>query len=659
MAKKIIPVLLIIWLLLVLVPFYVVQKPEFLNITSGLKNFLLTILIPAWMLLLSVGIGTRFMPESNGIERLILSAAIGMAIIGLLGFGLAISGWATPLILTSLMAALTIYFLYSGRLKQIWADVNYLSDELRSSTQNTQVWIPISTGIALGLAFLMGLAPPIEDFDALLYHLTVPAWWLRDNAIILSTSVGYWVPHTVEGSFIFPLVFGVDSAAHLIHLIWLMLSMLLIWHWARQVANNIIAWDTIAIILTMPSLLLLASWAYNDFTLVFTGTAVIYSLWRWQDTGNDHWAVVGGIMAGIAMGAKYQSFFMPVIGGILILLWGRGPLQKRIKSILFFGFSAFLFSFIWYARNWIWTGNPIYPFVFGGKQWDSFLTSVQPGTPGSGIGYDLKQLLLLPFTATLGIKDVSYFDSRFGPFFLILFPIAAWTFLKYKSETQTQQRAFFAIGLLSLIGVISWVTGVINIDSLFQSRYLFPSLIPLTLPLAVGLNALANIDTPQLKTSFIFRSLLAIVVISNLFNFSLFVILRNPLGIALGMTSRQQYMENVQPGYARALKLVDTLPETSKVYFLFEPRSYGMKPFVEPDSLLVNLEHSLWLHGSDKTVFASWKTEGYTHVLISKIGAEYKLNDKPELRAQLGQIESQLISIGETENGEYELFEIP
>ena len=89
MAKKIIPVLLIIWLLLVLVPFYVVQKPEFLNITSGLKNFLLTILIPAWMLLLSVGIGTRFMPESNSIERLILSAAIGMAIFGLLGFGLA------------------------------------------------------------------------------------------------------------------------------------------------------------------------------------------------------------------------------------------------------------------------------------------------------------------------------------------------------------------------------------------------------------------------------------------------------------------------------------------------------------------------------------------------------------------------------------------
>lgn len=659
MKKILANTLFIAWLTVILTLFYIVQKPDFLMIAGGLKNFLLTIGIPAWMVLLSACIGFYFMPTADNIERITFGAAIGLGILGLAGFGLAISGLATKINLTVLALALTVWFLYSGVVKTVWRETAQIMVEMRNSARKIGGWIPVSALAAIILAFIMGLAPPIEDFDALLYHLTVPLWWLRDKAIYPSTSVGYWVPHTVEGSYIYPLVFGVDSASHLIHLIWLVLTMLLVWHWARQISNEATAWNSIAIMLTMPSLLWLASWAYNDFTLAFTGTAVIYAVWRWQDTQDNRWAVIGGLMAGLAMGAKYQSFFMPVIGGILFVFWGRGTISQRVKTIFFFGLSALLFAFIWYARNWIWMGNPIYPFAFGGRQWDSFLTAVQPGVPGSGMGFDWKQILLLPLTATLGTKDANFYDGRFGPFFLILFPLAVWAILTMKWENLSKKRAVFAISILTLTGVISWVMGVINISSLFQGRYLFPSLIPFTILLSMGLSQATALDAPRFKTSFIFHSLFALAAITNLFNFSLFTVLRNPLSTALGMTTRQQYMESVQPGYARALKLVNELPETARVYLLFEPRSYGMEPYIEPDSLLVNLEHNLWLYQSPETVFALWKSQGFTHILISRGGEEFKLREKPEIRKQLVLIESWLVKITETEEGEYVLFEIP
>lgn len=660
MKKTIFGILFLFWLGAILTIFYVVQKPDFLSILHGLKNILFTVGIPVWMLLLSACIGSYFMPHSAGTEeRLSLGSAIGMGILGLAGFGLAISGWATQLNLIILAVGLTGYFLYTGKVQQVWLESQQLADELKNSAKKVSVWIPISSAIAIGLALIMGLAPPIEDFDALLYHLTVPVWWLRDNAIYPSTSVGYWVPHTVEGSYIYLLVFGADSASHLIHLIWLVLTMLLVWHWARQIATEAVAWNSIAIMLTMPSLLWLASWAYNDFTLAFTGTAVIYAVWRWQDVQDDRWAIVGGLMAGLAMGAKYQSFFMPVIGGIFFMFWGRSTLQQRFKTIFLFGLSAFLLAFIWYARNWIWMGNPIYPFAFGGKQWDIFLTAVQPGIPGSGMGYDLKQILLLPLTATLGTKDANFFDGRFGPFFLILFPLAIWYVIAAQQESIHKRRAYVAISALTLTGIVSWVMGVINISSLFQGRYLFPSLIPLTILLSMGLSQIAILDKPRLKISFIFQSILAIAVVTNLFNFSLFTLLRNPLSTALGMTTRQQYMEKVQPGYARALQLVNSLPESSHIYLLFEPRSYGMTAYVEPDSLLVNLEHNLWLYNSPEKVFNLWKSQGYSHILLSREGEDFKLKDKPQIRAQLQQIEEWLVKVGETEEGEYELFKIP
>lgn len=661
MKKTLFALPFLIWLAVILTIFFVVQKPDFLSILPGLKNLLLIILIPLWMSILAACIGSYLLPNADPIERLVLGCALGLGIFGLAGFGLAILGWAKVGVIWGVLLTLTAFFIFTGKLKEIWRDAAHMAGELKISADKVATWIPISACVALGLSFLMSLAPPVEDFDALLYHLAVPALWLKDGGLMPHQALTYWYPHIVEGSFVIPMALGVDAATHLIHLLWLVLTVLLLWHWARQVWGDSISWDTVAILLTMPSLLWLASWAYTDYGLTFTGTAALYTLWKWKNQKNNRWVLISGIMAGLAMGMKYTSFIIPLAGVLLIAIWDQGNMQQRIKNIFIFSLAAALVASPWYIRNWVWTENPVYPFVFGGRFWDSFLAQKFSGA-GSGIGFEIGALLLLPLTATLGTQDANFFDGRFGPFFLILLPITLWAHWQTRQEKDEQKNALLAIYLLSLAGIMFWIFGVIQSSKLFQSRYLFPALIPLTIPLAIGLNSLYKLDTTRLRSSFIVRSMLAFTVIINLLNFSLQTILRNPLSAAVGITSQQDYIEMRQPSYAHAMTLLKNMPANANVYFLFEPRSYGMPVQVEPDIINANFSHGLWLYKTPEKIIANWKQRGYTHILLSKLGADfiYQSDDlHANEKAALKQVEALLNHVDSSQNDEYLLYSIP
>jgi hypothetical protein len=657
-VKKILFALIfVLWMSAILTAFFVVQKPDFFQILPGLKNLFLILLVPCLMAVLAACAGSYLPPNSDPVERLALGTALGMGLWGLMGFALAALGWAKPTVIIVLFSALTGWFAVTGKLTLVWRDAKRTAGEISASMESSARWIHISAGIGLGLAVLMSLAPPIEDFDALLYHLTVPEWWLRDGGLLPHQAFIYWYPHLVEGSFVFPLALGVDTATHLTHLLWLALTMLIIWHWGRQVWGDAAAWDALAILLTMPSLFWLASWAYTDFALTFCGIAVLYAIWKWQNTADTRWVIVGGIAAGFAMGMKYTSFVVPLAGVALIALWGKTNSHK-VKQIFFFSLAAALIGSPWYIRNWVWTGNPVYPFVFGGRFWDAFLAQ-KFSAAGTGIGFDPGALLLLPLTATLGTRDTNFFDGRFGPFFLILAPLV---FLIRERESPAR-RMLQAIGVFSLGGIAFWTWGVMSSAHLFQARYLFPALLPLAIPLAAGLRALDKLDAPRFKVSFIVRAMLAVTVALNLFNFSLHVLVRNPLAAALQTISRHDYQMKILPDYTGALLLLQDIPADAKVYLLFEPRSYGMNVRVEPDIINANFAHDLALYQTPEKIVAAWREQGYTHVLLSRKGAKFIFQNSPsstpDEEQALRKTEALLVYLSETKNGSYALYQIP
>ncbi|MGD0610762.1 MAG: glycosyltransferase family 39 protein [Anaerolineales bacterium] len=659
--RRILAIAFFLWLGSLLTVFYGVQKPAFLQVASGLGATAGTVLVTLVVLADAAGLGSWIIErlrllELQAGERLVLGSGLGLALFGLAGFGLALIDLAKPVVLLVLLGGLLVWLIWRGQLRTRREDLKELIRDWKETILATPVWVRAAIALAILLTFLLALAPPVEAFDALLYHLTVPALWLRDGGLRLVDIPHYWFPSLIEGIFVWPMALGSDTAPQLVHFSFGLLTALLLWDWARRLWGHRVARWTLALLLTMPSLLWLAAWAYTDLALSFFALAVLYTVWKWKETSDPGWLFLGGAMAGFAMGVKYTSFPVPLTGVLLILVWGRRT-RAGLLGVLQFSGLALLVALPWYLRNYLWTGNPVYPFFFGGPFWDAFRERMYAGT-GTGIGWNLGELLLLPLTVTLGYRDQNYYDGRIGPFFVILIPVALWTLWRARRESSSRQHALLAVTSFAALNSIVWVIGVVQTDHLWQSRLLFPGLLPIVLVMAIGVETLEQLDTPVLKISFVVSVLMGLMVSATLLDFGLQVAYRNPILVAVGAETRQSYMARIQPGYAGALELVGQTPADAYIYFLYEPRSYGMPRRVQPDPINDNLLHSLYVYGNSDAAVAAWRAQGYTHILIYRPWLDIDLKAQPQLPAQLEQVMNSLRLMGRTASGDYELYQI-
>ncbi|HAV77030.1 MAG TPA: hypothetical protein DCX53_06725, partial [Anaerolineae bacterium] len=437
---------------------------------------------------------------------------------------------------------------------------------------------------------------------------------------------------------------------------WGAISALLLWHWAARTWNIEVGRKTILLLVSIPSLPLLASWAYADMALCFYAAASLFTLTQFKTSPADSWLRIMGVLCGFAMGVKYTSFVVPLACGLLLL--SHRPLKQGLRNAAHFSLIALLTALPWYLRNAFLMGNPFYPFVFGGRYWDTFLAQWYSGS-GTGIGWDIFQLILLPFNAVLGYRDANFFDGRMGPLFLILFPITLWILIKRPFQNPAQNWPLISITLFSALSFLAWTVGVINSSALWQTRLLFPALLPFAIPTALGWDALTKLDSPKLRVSFLVNALIAVVIALAIFDVGLFVFRRNPLAVVFGAQSREEYIHRVNPSYAELMQLMEKLPATALVYSLYEPRSYNLPRLTQPDAIVSNFAHDLFLYQTTDEVVQAWKAQGYTHILIYERGADLTLADDPSRLAELNYTRDSLILLSRTPDGVYSIYLIP
>jgi hypothetical protein len=314
-------------------------------------------------------------------------------------------------------------------------------------------------------------------------------------------------------------------------------------------------------------------------------------------------------------------------------------------------------ALIWYVRNWIWMGNPIYPFLFGGRYWDEF-RSLWFATPGTGLGWDIGALILLPLTVTLGYQDINSIDADIGPLLLLALPAAIWGLFRNRSAGSPQSITLTTISIYASFSAALWTYGYITTRDLWQTRLLLPAIVPFVMPMAVGIVSLHSLDTKTLRLSFIVSIIAAISIYTSLLDTGLRLIARNPLALAAGIATKESYLEKYQPGYAYALQAVSQTELTSTVYFLFEPRSYGMTRKTQPDPILDNFSHDLYLYRDAESIVRAWKQRGFTHVLLNRRAAGFVLEGAEE-RAIFVETMASLRSISKSSDGAYELLEVP
>lgn len=660
--------LFLLWTGVIVFLYYVVQKPSLLYAFAGLVDTLWTLLVAAILLFNAYGIGKRILGwlrfnAQDSIDHLLLSFGVGLGALGLLGLFFSAIQLASKNVLTVIQIALVLFFLWRREFGSLGFDLRTLRSSLNIAFSQYSFFTKLAIISLLIFSFLLTLVPPFEAFDALLYHLTLPATILQHGGLQAFNNPPFWFPSLSENVYLWALGMGSERASQVLHFAWAMLSGLLLWHWASKTWNAEIARKTLLLGTAIPSLCMLISWAYADMALVYYASASLYALTQFRLSKAPAWLNSAAITAGFAMGIKYTSFVVPLTCGLLLL--SNRPLLKAIYSAAQFSMVALAVASPWYIRNAIFMGNPFYPFVFGGRYWDSFLAHWY-GEAGTGIGWNPWQIILLPLNVTLGNHDITFFDGRIGPLFLLLVPLTVWilwTRIRRASDP-AESGSLLAIGLFTLISFAAWTVGVINSSGLRQARLLFPAMLPFIIPTALAWDSLKQFDTSKLKISFFANALIAVVIALTIFENGYFVLQRNPLAVALGAQSRERYIERINPSYAALMQLMNELPADAQVYSLFEPRSYGLPRSIQADPLLYNFAHDVYLFRSSDAIIQHWKSEHYTHVVIYERGLKLTI-DSPasrftlEMQKVLEATRAQLKLFAQTPDKIYSVYKIP
>ncbi len=604
-------VAVLIWGTVLIAALGVVQRPLYDEVTLAALHLLATLAVGIWVLLAGTGLGlvvvrALSLPATDG-EKWVLAAISGVGLLGVLWLWLGLV-WIPPLSVTIILLIIGVVLLIGLRLPLPVLPI--LSRPVG--------WF---AGATLGLALLRALLPP-TSFDALLYHLRLPELWLHYGTVFQpQKEAPFFFPVLVEAIYTPAFQFGTAAAPQVIHWGFLVLLLGLVWHLTRRYLPSVSVPLVLVLILSIQMIPLLAGWAYTDLFFAAFQIGVLWALLQWRDSRARGWLIAAGILAGLTMGVKYLAAFTPVLAVGMIAFIERRNWRGALSAILQFSGIALVVAAPSYIRNFIATGNPVFPFVFPGPYWDDYRAAWY-AAGGTGIGSSLPDLLSLPFTATLAIGDTSYYDGRPGALVAIFFPLALGFFLMRCGDQHERGTVgwllYFAVTYIAV-----WVVGVMNSAGLRQGRFLVTPLVLLTPVVAWGIGQLQSLDTPRFAPSRV-----ALLMVGLWAGFSLWIgvaetIQLDPIN-GLFSPTKATWLAQRPPAYQALVEQVNALPPASIVRLWYEPRSLGMSPATNADTLL---HEFTWRLQSVNRDVAALDTElcqeGVTHIVIALRAADF------------------------------------
>ncbi len=211
------------------------------------------------------------------------------------------------------------------------------------------------------------LVSPVVSTDAMEYHLMIPK-------IILSTGQLTVLPSLVESnypclaSYIYLLVMPLagDVACKALHF-WAGIGVLVaIARLVARIAPNNNRLLAPALYLTMPVAVNIFAWAWNDNLFVLCVLLALGQMLDYNDdpdrTGAVRHLVAAGLVLGLAAWTKYTivMILLALAPLLLIAIWRW---RWRPAHVVALALPIGLISMLVFVKNWVFTGNPFYPFL--------------------------------------------------------------------------------------------------------------------------------------------------------------------------------------------------------------------------------------------------------------------------------------------------------
>lgn len=622
-AKVILVVVSLLWILALYAGFYRVQKP------FGVENAL------AWLRLvgeLAAAAGIVLLGSASGrwllrcmgfawastLEELVFSFALGLGVWALIVMGIGLAGG---------LYRWLFYLVTVVGLILLRREVRAVVQQALAARLALVLPRPLAMFFlfALALTFTLALTPPTA-WDALQYHLDGPRLFIQQHRVTTIDNFSLAYSGLLESLFLWAMLLIDDAAAQLLHWIYGLGLLVMLYLGGRRMLGEKFAWVPVAVLGSMPMFFTLLPWAYNDLALAFYQVGAFLALCYWRDDKQSRWLVLSGLLSGFGLGFKYTAASVPLALALLVPFWQPWKKGNWFKSWAVFALSAAGVAAPWFARNWVLWGNPVYPYLFNGLYWDDLRTTWYQQL-GTGIGWNWGELLRLPWTASLTLKDASFREARTGPFFVVMLPLTLVALvLGRKRQEQVDGTIAKGAFAVSAIQYALWTYGVVHSRAVFQARLLLPTLALFCLPVAAALEWLRRIDLPQLSLRRFLLIVLALTLMLNGVDLALAWAEEAPLAYLLGVESREDSLgRRLGVYYSTMQELSARVTSQDKVLFLWETKGYYCDVPCQPDLILDKLLHLVALEGSAHGVWRRLLNEGYTHVLLFDTGLNYMI----------------------------------
>ncbi len=626
------------WIFLVTLNYYIVHKPFSVENALALLNALGDVLIAGALVALGAALGRRALRAltfDSPLDALVLQTGIGLGLLALATFVLGlvvVNRW----VFGALFALGA--FLLRADLRAVGRDARALHIPTPSRFERA---LAAFVALALVIGTLVALTPPIA-WDAQTYHLVIPQVALEQGRITAPPDIVYFnFPSLGQMLFLAAMLLKGDIAAQVVHFVFLLLTLGAMFAFALRDFNVRVAWLACAILVAVPSLLAVSMWVYVDAMLAFYAFASFYT-WRIAYERRDgRWFALAGAFAGLAMGIKYTAVIVPI--ALLVVWLARNLVEQRAlrlttdrRPLTAYCLLLTAFAAPWYLRNLFFTGNPFYPFVFGGKYWDAFRAEWFSRF-GTGLLNDPLQLILAPWHATIyGVEGALGFEATIGPLLLMLVPLWVLGVRGSRFEVQDSRTTHHAsrntqyairdLFLFSSILYLFWLLGVAQSKLLMQTRLLFPAFPAFAFLAALAYERLSAFDLPQFSLQRFARLVMLLILGLTALGYAIGFASSGTLAYLVGAESREAYLARHLGAYGAALRFINTeLPRDARIVFLWEPRSYYAARATQPDAILDAWTHLRWQYHDAATIAAEWRARGYTHVLLHCAGLDYIL----------------------------------
>lgn len=410
------------WLIISCIALYL-----YANSNQPLRRSIINLLpLPTalFFVLSSTGYGTmirRWIPESTGKTiQLLTCTAIGIGMTGLFVFFIGLLGQLKGWLLLGWM--LPGFFLFLRRM---------FREEFERRSTDWNTWNVL--GAFILVAFLVQTVPfavsPELTTDALEYHLLIPKIYIGLGRIeYIPLLVGSNYPCLAEYNYLPMLKLSNEIVCKSFHF-WIgILVLLLLGQIVNHVKRDAAHMLAPAFFLSMPVTATIMGWAWNDLLFTFFVVLCLFYLIQYQAAAEDPrrnlYLILAGVMAGLASWTKYtfMMFFVALIVFYLIAIWRWKWEWKKFGFIVA---PVIMISSLWVIKNWVFTGNPVYPFlndIFQSPYWTPAADRYFNGalTRSETPYWNWTTYFLFPFLITLKPRFV---DVHTGILPLLLLPL--------------------------------------------------------------------------------------------------------------------------------------------------------------------------------------------------------------------------------------------